>query len=138
MTSLRIILALCLLSLFAAYAQADSPTYRVSVLAYANGSFDPVATDLITTSLSNQNELIVVERAELEILITEKTLEHLQSKVSRRAAQILGIDFFVFLEKASEETLATVRIVDASNSSLIGSKELLWNEENLLQKNSSR
>ncbi|MBI3985554.1 MAG: hypothetical protein HY343_01425 [Lentisphaerae bacterium] len=111
--TLRLSLGILLCGCTLAFSQ---PRRSVSLTCgvYEGKEINRGLTDLLTAKLSENRDVVVVDRTSLNMVLGEKSLTMMSEDVLRQArvGRLLGIDYFVWVNAAT--TSAVVEVVEAS------------------------
>ncbi len=107
-----ILLSIVLVQLLTASTAAE--TIRLSGTVYRDGAADEGLTDLLIVELSQQPQVEVLERRQLQMVLGELSLSALADDAWRqtRLAKLLGVDAFVWIRLRGDQ--AVLQVVEAA------------------------
>lgn len=91
-----------------------NPSITVTAAVYVDDAVDGALTDLLLSELAQREDVSVVERASIDVLLKEQTLQAVagDSLQQVRLGQMLGVGYFIWVQQRQE--LVLVDIVEAS------------------------
>ncbi|MGQ0814595.1 MAG: CsgG/HfaB family protein [Gemmatimonadota bacterium] len=125
------------------YAQDDKPTVAVlhfNATALARGNISDVGSallDMITTEFSKKQSVRVVDRSQVEDLLTKQKLlvsGRLSDEAAMRAGQLLGAQYIVYGGVFVERNVARldIRITESETGKILRSFKQSGKEDNLI------
>ena len=116
---------LLLLSTFLLSAQSAAAAEKLRLAVVGPDATEPVRT-LLTTALSQQSDVEVLERAEVHKIAVELSLQTsgLNNTAPNRVGQLLHADALLLLTPDPARKLLTVRMVAVTPPTTVGSKNV--------------